>query len=835
MWHAPRSRHFRYAWLCALLFLIPLADTHLHEIQKVYDHALLLFHQGELIKCQQEARQEYARLQTIDPEWAARFKLLEIHALMARGLNYEALQSLDAMQPDSLTPENHIEWYMLRGSVLTTSSRFDEADGMLTNAISLCQATNISSCAGPFFCRGANLNLRGKPEEARKWMLQSLALYRQNHSVYSEVSALITLSHSALQQEKYDEAIDWANQSYSRAMEIHSDQLAQISRGNLGWAYYELGDKDRALNLFLEAEAAAERLGDLRSELNWMATTGYIYERTGDTARALNLHVRSLEIAEKIKSKQDIIECLENLAHLTISMGNTQQAEVYLDRAEKLISPADDRLDALDLQFARGRIAAARRDYAKAESLFRAVDADPVSQTSMRLGAEREMAHLDEAQGRIADAEKMYRTAQATFESARDQLKKEDSKLPYLANATPIYDDYIHLLVSQGKNEEALLAADRSRANTLAQGLGIKDAASRTGLNPTAVARKAGATLLFYWLGEKQSYLWAVTPQKTSLFTLPAKDQIEPLVASYRKALVGSDDPVAADNGAGSEDGRKLYRILVAPVAAQLKPATPVMILTDGVLSLLNFETLLAPGPTPTAPPHYWIEDATLLSAPSLSMMAAAKSERSANRKLLLLGDAVSPSADYPELPRAAEEMRQIEKHFLPANETVFTRSQANPSAYLASNPARYSYIHFVTHGVASQTDPLDSAIILSREDGTENSFKLYAREIMQHPIDARVVTIAACYGSGTRAYAGEGLVGLSWAFLRAGSHNVIGALWEASDESTPRLMDALYQGMEAGESPAVALRSAKLALLHSKGSEHKAFYWAPFQLYTRL
>ena len=80
-----------------------------------------------------------------------------------------------------------------------------------------------------------------------------------------------------------------------------------------------------------------------------------------------------------------------------------------------------------------------------------------------------------------------------------------------------------------------------------------------------------------------------------------------------------------------------------------------------------------------------------------------------------------------------------------------------------------------------------------SQTPAAEDSFKLYAREIMQHPIDAQLVTIAACYGGGTRSYAGEGLVGLSWAFLRAGAHNVIGALWEVSDESAPRLMDGLY------------------------------------------
>jgi len=104
----------------------------------------------------------------------------------------------------------------------------------------------------------------------------------------------------------------------------------------------------------------------------------------------------------------------------------------------------------------------------------------------------------------------------------------------------------------------------------------------------------------------------------------------------------------------------------------------------------------------------------------------------------------------------------------------------------------------------------------------------------MQHPIDARLVTISACNGSGTRSYAGEGLVGLSWAFLYAGAHSVIGALWEVSDDSTPRLMDTLYQGLQDGQTPAAALRQAKLNLLYSHAASHIPYYWAPFQIYTR-
>jgi CHAT domain-containing protein len=120
--------------------------------------------------------------------------------------------------------------------------------------------------------------------------------------------------------------------------------------------------------------------------------------------------------------------------------------------------------------------------------------------------------------------------------------------------------------------------------------------------------------------------------------------------------------------------------------------------------------------------------------------------------------------------------------------------------------------------------------VILS-PDG--DSYKLYARDIVKHPLSAYLVTISACNGSGIRAYSGEGLVGLSWAFLRAGAHNVIGALWEVSDTSTPELMDKLYAGLTRGQDPAAALRAAKLSLLRSDSIYRKPFYWAPFQLYT--
>jgi CHAT domain-containing protein len=128
---------------------------------------------------------------------------------------------------------------------------------------------------------------------------------------------------------------------------------------------------------------------------------------------------------------------------------------------------------------------------------------------------------------------------------------------------------------------------------------------------------------------------------------------------------------------------------------------------------------------------------------------------------------------------------------------------------------------------------PLDSAVILSAQGSAPDTAKLYARDILSKPLHANLVTISGCQGAGVRAYAGEGLVGLAWAFLRAGSRNVIGALWDVSDASTPELMQHLYDGIAAGQPPDASLHAAKLDMLHSRGVFRKPIYWGAFQLYS--
>jgi CHAT domain-containing protein len=343
--------------------------------------------------------------------------------------------------------------------------------------------------------------------------------------------------------------------------------------------------------------------------------------------------------------------------------------------------------------------------------------------------------------------------------------------------------------------------------------------------SPEQIARRFRATLLFYWIGQNQSHLWVITPAKTAYFRLPKAADIEPLVKAYREALPSVDD--AQD--AAASDGKKLYTMLVEPARKLIPPGSRLILLPSESLYGLNFETLIVPDPKP----HFWIEDVTLTTANSLTLLnASIQRPAITGKNLLLVGNAV-PTPGYPALPQASTEMQKVGSYFSDQNRKVLEAKQATSTAYLGSNPERYAYLHFVTHGTASLTRPLESAVILSPEG---DSYKLYARDIVTHHLNAQLVTISACNGSGKRTLFGEGVVGLSWAFLRAGAHNVIGALWEVSDASTPQLMDAFYRELFQGKDAATALRDAKLGLLHTAdpGSVFKnPFYWAPFQLYA--
>jgi CHAT domain-containing protein len=282
-------------------------------------------------------------------------------------------------------------------------------------------------------------------------------------------------------------------------------------------------------------------------------------------------------------------------------------------------------------------------------------------------------------------------------------------------------------------------------------------------------------------------------------------------------------DPLASSGTAGD----RLYGLLVERLLSWIPPGSRVVIVADGVLHGINFETL----PVPGAKRHYWIEDAEIEMAPALSMLsAAAPSQRRRAPSLLLFGDPAPRAPEFPGLKYAAAEIANVSRYFPAESISAYQRDRASPAAYKTATPDRFAFVHFTAHAAANLQSPLDSAVILT---GPDDGYKLYARDVAELPLRAELVTVSACRSAGETAYSGEGLVGFAWAFLRAGASRVIAGLWDVDDQSTAELMDRLYAQIAAGETAPHALRAAKLALIAKGGNYGKPYYWGPFQVFT--
>lgn len=776
------------------------------------------------------AKQAQAEAPGLASKW--KFRLLEAKIALREGKNQEVVDLLEGDLPKDLAiGDPAIQRGMYRALAYARLGKPKLAAQSLDEAKSICDRTH-SSLEGELFSTEGILDVAADHiSDAQTAFHKGLQLARKSKDKYLEATILLNLGWVALGMEHYDEALSWSNASSNLARTINAQLLLEKTLTNVGWAYYELGDFEKALITFEQARRKAEELGAISDEVRLLNNSGAAQYEMGNLHSAEILYKKSLALAQSLQNREWMVIADINLASLYFQQKDFGSAATECERALRLAKSGDNRSWEAWPLLLRGRLLARQGKWKEAESTFLDLDERSETPPSVRWLVESALASTYEETHDAPLAERWYRKSIETFERQRSSVKNDESRLPFFTNGSAAYRDYADYLITHHRQAEALALLDLGRARTLEEDIGIaqkKASGSHLVVEPQSVAARLRATILFYALGPEKSYLWAVSPTSTRLFELPREIEIAEHVQRYQKAILRSEDAQRVQNA----DAIYLYQTLVAPAQKVLTKNGRVYIIPDGGLNGFNFETLLVPS---SGGPHFWIEDATITAASSLRLLATAP-VHAANRqpqKLLLIGDPVSPSEDYPALTNASLEMSDIERHFPAGQRMALTRTQAVPAAYAASKPGQYSFIHFVSHGTASRLSPLDSAVVLSAPKGQAEDFKLYAREIAHQPLDAELVTISSCYGSGTRVYAGEGIVGLSWAFLRAGSRNVIGSLWEVSDASTPLLMDQMYGELEKGASPAAALRAAKLSLLHSPGTFRKPFYWAAFQLYS--
>ncbi len=795
-----------------------------------YRDARRNFEQGDLAGALAHANEGMRQLERADPAGAWRFRVQKAEVLIWQGTSRDALALLAPDPPATVSRDVLARRMMLQGIASNALQQFDAGERYLTEAAKLADAGAPEVSGDIAISTGSMHFNRQHPERAEIEFQRALRIAREQQRPFLEANAHGSLGLVRMQRHQYAEAADEFQAAVALAKSVQARVSIEKSLGNLGWAYQNMGELDRAMELFTEAETQSQYYGIVKDQQIWLASLAAIQVARHDLDPAETNFRKALAISRHLENKQQIVYNLGGLVAIMAERNRLDEGHTLNQEAIALARAIGDRESELYALLSGADIAAKRQQRVEAEEMLRDVIRDANANMRLRAQAQARLATLHAAEGATALADQEYRDAILSIEQGRGVLGREEFKLPFSTNAKPIYDDYVGFLMAKGDVASACAIADLSRAQTLAEGLGLRASFARSDFDAAGnrCAQPATGIVLAYWVAPTRSYLWVLTPEAVHAVTLPGEAVLADLVTRYRKALAGPLDVRQSANASGIE----LYAQLIAPAKPWFQNSSRVTIIPDGTLCSLNFETLLAPTPVP----HYWIEDVSVANASAIAMLKApaAAAAMRAPKRLLLIGNPAASDSQYPPLAHATAEMTAIASHFPAGDQTMLTGAAATPSAYANAEPGNYDLIHFIAHGTASRPSPLDSAIVLSPDpSSTTRSHNLYGRDIVRSALGARLVTISACDSAGTRTYSGEGLVGLSWAFLRAGAQEVIAALWEVNDASTAQLMDRMYAGIASGQSPADALRAAKLAMLKSDTIYRRPFYWAPFIIYS--
>jgi CHAT domain-containing protein len=360
--------------------------------------------------------------------------------------------------------------------------------------------------------------------------------------------------------------------------------------------------------------------------------------------------------------------------------------------------------------------------------------------------------------------------------------------------------------------------------------------------------------LLEYALGEKSGALFVITHDGFQSFPLPAAGEIERCVHQLRGRLNKSG---SRELGDFVYQAHQMYRMLVAPAAAILAGKPRLIIAPDRSLYYLPFEALLTSqrssrryGDLP-----YLLKEHAIAYVPSASVLANLRSRRprredaSRAKSFVAFAYPVTPRAELPPgasgtaispaaaevqwLPEARNEVEGIAKLYRPDQVKLYLDGEAREDRVQSQEVAGGLRIHFATHAQIDEEHPELSSLQLAPSQGPRQASRglLLAQRIFQLKLNADLVVLSACSTALGKEVTGEGLVGLTRAFLYAGAPSVVVTLWNVSDAAAPDLMISFYRHLDSGAWKAEALRQAKLEALERGGLDAQPASWAPFIL----
>ncbi|MEP6764792.1 MAG: CHAT domain-containing protein [Gemmatimonadaceae bacterium] len=627
-------------------------------------------------------------------------------------------------------------------------------------------------------------------------------------------------------------AIAWS--AAQRAGTVNTAGWIALNHAGIAQEYHDA----RENSLWLDrADSLMRATDDVQGILQVSQLLAFRALRSGDDIAADKFLHDAKRLADQLHEPTLQLSVSNALWEFAFDRGQLDDAEKWLEARRTLI----DRYQMTG--FASGQLSdeaqlALRRGNAQKAlpMLNRTLQSFHSSQRKFIYETETEKALALAMSGDSRGAARSAQDAAETFDKWRSTLSDRSLRLFALQSQ---YDrgwfrsSLTASLASAGEVEVAFTLTERQRARDLRDRLALAagDRASDSTISGGTVSRAnrsvaelqralpdnhTALVMMDAGEGGARGTAFVLTKESLTAHAMPTEREIQPRIRRL-VALVESGRDAATES-------RALGASLIVPLLARLDSArvSRVVFLPEGVLHRLPFSVLRLPDD------RFLIERFEIAVAPSatvLTTLVTSAKQSTASPRVLAFADAApakirgdsAPESRlmtilfgsnpfFAKLAGARNEVASIERVF--AGTVLQTGSHATET-YVKQRASSFDVLHFATHAVVDEWSGATAALALS-PTAADDGF-LDSSEIAQMQLKASLVVLSACRTVGGEVIAGEGVRGLTSAFLQAGARSVIATGWRVNDRDVVPIVTSLYEQLSSGKPVGASLRSAQL------------------------
>ena len=715
----------------------------------------------------------------------------------------------------------------------------------------------------------------GQYQKAIELYQQSLIIQQEIGDRKGEAASLHNLGDTYQNLGQYQRAIEYHQQSLTIDKEIGDHNGKAIYLRGLGSVYSDLGQYRRAFEYYQQSLTTEKETGNRRGEASSLNSLGNVYRIIGQYRRAIEYYQQSLTINKEIGGRNGEGYSLVGLGSAYYDLEQYQKAIEYYQQSLVIGQELGlQQLEAASLSNL-GLIYGILEQYDKAVKFLQQSLAI-TRELDIPMGEAYSRNSLGTAlliTGKPIEAEVEFRKAINIFESFRIQLEQDRDKVS-------IFDRYFRpfrflqvALIAQNKMDAALEVSEKGRARSLAESISQRLNNDRQGLISTTeslninqirqIAKDKNTTLVqysivrFQYLDISSLYIWVVKPTgevtfkevdlssvDTPLNQLVNNSRIEDIGARGRNLPDGdivevpSEEFMQDQQAEQTANLRQLHDLLIQPIADLLPtdPSEKVVFMPQGELYLVPFPALM------DEQNQYLIEKHTILTAPSIQLLDIARKSHTEKRNnsatdVLIVGNPTMPEVWNPN----SGKMIQLSSLTGAEDEAfaIANKLQTKPLVWdeatepiVTQKMQNARLIHLATHGLLEYGIPEESGVLdapgaIALAPAGDADGLLTSAEIYNMNLQAELVVLSAC-DTGRGKISGDGVIGLSRAFLQAGVPSLIVSLWKVPDDSTQFLMTKFYDYWQGDMDKVTALRQA---ILDTKEKYPQPINWAAFTL----